>query len=335
MKILISDPTLRDGNHAIKHQLSLEHIKAYCRAAEQAHVPIIEVGHGNGLGASSLQVGKANFTDNQMLSTARQELIHSKLCVHVIPGFATIKRDIQPAIDSGVDIFRCASHCTESDTTQRHIEYILDKGKECYGVLMMSHMQPKNKLLEEACKLQTYGATAVILMDSAGAYLPFDVEQKVSYLSKYLDISIGFHAHNNLGLAIANSIQAINSGATIIDATICGFGAGAGNAQLEALIAVLNKLNIETGIDLYKILDAADIARASFIKQAPFSSSLNIISGMAGVFSGFTKHVQSAAHDFQVDPRDIFFELGKQKVIAGQEDIIFSITEKLAKQITN
>jgi 4-hydroxy 2-oxovalerate aldolase len=210
--ILISDPTLRDGNHAIQHKMTEHQIAIYASAADKAGIPIVEVGHGNGLGASSLQVGESLLDDVKMLTIARENLKHSKLGIHVIPGFATINNDLKTAIDLGVDVVRVASHCTEADVTQRHISYVRDHGREAYGVLMMSHMASKEVLAEEAFKMESYGAEAVILMDSAGAYLPSDVTEKVTELKNKLNIPVGFHAHNNLGMGIANSIAAAQAG---------------------------------------------------------------------------------------------------------------------------
>ena len=330
--ILISDPTLRDGNHAVAHQLSLEQIATYAEAANAAGVPIVEVGHGNGLGASSLQVGEARETDIAMLETARKYLTKSKLGVHVIPGFATIKKHLEPAIEAGVDVFRIASHCTEADITQRHIGYVREKGKEAYGVLMMSHMATAELLIEEAQKMEEYGAEGIIIMDSAGAYLPEDVETKISALVANLKVPVGFHAHNNLGLAIANSISAVNAGAKIIDGTARGFGAGAGNAQLEVLVSVLHKLGFTTDVNLYKILDAGDIAEKSVVEKVPIITSESIVSGLAGVFSGFSKHVKRISLEYQVDPRDVYFELGKRKAVGGQEDMIIEVVLDLVKR---
>lgn len=332
-KILVSDPTLRDGNHAVSHQLGVEQIAAYCRAADAAGVPIVEVGHGNGLGASSLQVGEAAVDDKTMLMVARKNLKSSKLGIHAIPGFATIERDLKPAFDCGVDVFRIASHCTEADITERHIRFCRTEGKTVFGVLMMSHMAEKEVLAEEARKMQEYGAEGVILMDSAGNYLPLDVVEKVTYLLDNLSIPVGFHAHNNLGMGIANSIAAVEAGAAIVDGCSRGFGAGAGNAQLEVLVAVLARMGYETGIDFYKMLDASDLAESDLMKVIPTISSISIVSGLSGVFSGFLKPVNRVAKEFSVDPRDIFFELGKRKVIAGQEDIIIEVAKELSGSI--
>ena len=330
--ILISDPTLRDGNHAVSHQLSVDQIKKYCKAADVAGVPIVEVGHGNGLGASSMQVGLAKVDDKTILKVARKNLKRSKLGIHAIPGFATIERDLKPAIDSGVDVFRIASHCSEADTTQKHIQFCSKEGKTVFGVLMMSHMEEKEVLSEEAKKMIDYGAEAVVLMDSSGNYLPEDVTEKITFLKKKLNINVGFHVHNNLGMAIANSVSAIQAGASIVDGCARGFGAGAGNTQLEVLVAVLKRLGYETGIDLHKILTAGNIAENFLMEKTPTISSTSVVSGLYGVFSGFLKPVNRIAIKYSVDPMDILFMLGQRKIVAGQEDIIIEIAELLAKK---
>ena len=329
--IIISDVTLRDGSHAVGHQISIEQIQIYASAAEKSNVSIVEVGHGNGLGASSLQVGESLVSDVKMLETARNCLVNSKLGIHVIPGFATIRRDLSVALEIGVDVVRVASHCTEADITQRHIDYVRNSGKEAYGVLMMSHMASPRVLVEEAKKMEAYGAQGVIIMDSAGAYLPTDVHQKISALVSGLNIPVGFHAHNNLGLAVANSLTAIESGAKFIDGTARGFGAGAGNAQIEVLAAVLHKLGVHTGINLDRLLDAADLAERELIPQIPVVKSDSIISGLTGVFSGFSKHVNRLSKVYKVNSRDVYRELGKRKVVGGQEDIILEVILELVK----
>ncbi len=329
-KLIIHDVTLRDGSHAVAHQLSAAQVRAYAAAADKAGVPVIEVGHGNGLGASSLQVGESLLPDMEMLKVARESIHRSKLGVFIIPGFATINKDLKPAIDAGADVVRVASHCTEADLTERHISYARSRGKDVYGVLMMSHMVPKETLVEEALKMEVYGAQGVILMDSAGAYLQQDVTDKVGALVKALNIPVGFHAHNNLGLAVANSVAAAEAGAAIIDGSARGFGAGAGNTPIELLIGVFEKMGYSTGVDLYHILDASDIAEKELMKVLPFPKPVSIVSGLAGVFSGFAKHVERVAREYGVDPRDIFFELGKRRVVAGQEDLIVEVAIQLS-----
>jgi 4-hydroxy 2-oxovalerate aldolase len=331
-KILISDPTLRDGNHAIGHQLAIDDYASYCIAAEVAGVPIVEVGHGNGLGASSMLVGESKVSDEEILKVCRNHLKKSKLAVHVIPGFSTINEDLSRAVDLGVDIFRVGSHCTEADTTHRHISFLRNSGRGVFGVLMMSHMASSDVLIAESKKMQSFGAQAIIIMDSAGAYLPNDVFDRVSKLVDALSIPVGFHAHNNLGMAVSNSLSAVEAGASIIDGSIRGFGAGAGNCQLEVLVAVLHRLGFSTGIDLYKILDAAELAGNSFNLMPPFTTPISIISGLSGVFSGFSSHVKRIAEEYNVDPRDVFFELGERKAVAGQESLIIDVARILASR---
>ena len=218
-EIIITDSSLRDGNHSVKHTISLDSIEKYCQFAEKAGIPIVEVGHGNGLAASSLLIGKSPNTDKEMLTTAKKYLKNSKLGVHTIPGLSTID-DAKAAIDYGVDVFRVATHCTEATLSKSHIEYLAKTGKEVYGVLMMSALITADELVEQAKIMEEYGAQAIIIMDSTGTYLPNDVEERISKLKTYTNINVGFHAHNNLGCAVANSLTAINAGATMIDACI-------------------------------------------------------------------------------------------------------------------
>ena len=328
--LIISDPTLRDGNHAVRHGLTADKIAAYCKAADSAGVNIVEVGHGNGLGASSLQLGESATPDHIALATARANLSKSKLGIHVIPGFATIERDLKPALDMGVDVVRVASHCTEADICERHISFSRSMGVGVWGCLMMSHMISPTLLLEQARKLESYGAEGVVFMDSAGHYLPADVSERVSLLTNELSIPIGFHAHNNLGLSIANSIAAADAGASLLDACARGFGAGAGNTPIEVLVPVLERLGYSTGINLYKILDAADLAEKILMNEIPVIRSVSVVSGMAGVFSGFMKPVTRISEQFGVDPRDVFFELGRRRIVAGQEDIILEVAKELS-----
>ncbi len=330
-KILIIDSTLRDGSHAMRHQFSKEMISTYAEGAEMAGAKLLIVGHGNGLGASSLQLGQSLLSDRQMLITARKKLKKTKLGAFLIPGFGTIKNDIQPAIDIGIEAIMIACHCSEANITREHIEYVIKKGVDAYGVLMMSHMLSAEKLLDQALLMQGYGAKGVLLMDSAGAYLPKDAFKKVSKLVKGLKIQVGFHAHNNLGMAIANSVAAVEAGANIVDTTSRGLGAGAGNCQLEVFVAVIEKMGYHTDLDLYKLMDNSQYI-ATIMKRPQEISSIELTSGLAGVFSGFAPHALKHSKEFSVDAREVLMELGKRKVVAGQEDIIIDVAFNLSRK---
>ena len=329
--VTICDSTLRDGNHAVSQQLSADDIRSYAQAADRAGVDVVEVGHGNGLGASSIQVGRAALTDAEMLTTARAELHESRLGVLSIPGFSTVERDLKPALECGVDEVRVGTHCTEADVTRQQLMLLREWGAVAKGVLMMSHMASAEKLLEQARIMEGSGAQAVILMDSAGAYTVEDVRRKVGALVEGLDIEVGFHAHNNLGLAVANPLAAVECGATIVDATARGFGAGAGNTPLELIAANLHAGGASSRLRLLEALDAADLAEATFVKHVPANDSVTIASGIAGVFSGFAPHVRAAAERVNVDPREILFELGRRGVVAGQEDTVIEVALLLAE----
>jgi 4-hydroxy 2-oxovalerate aldolase len=329
MNLKINDVTLRDGNHAVSHSIDLKLIEKYCKTIDREGLYSVEVGHGNGLGASSLQVGLCLEKDNEMLTVARANLKNTKLCVHSIPSFATINKNLNEAIDIGVDIFRIGTHCSESDLTERHINYLKDKKKEVYGALMMIHMTDFDTILNECKKIESYGADGVILMDSVGHFTSDQVSSLILKLKSGIGIEIGFHAHNNLGMAITNSIDAVKCGANLLDASAFGLGAGAGNAQLEVLIAVLNKLGYS--YSLKPFVECANLIRSNFPNDMPMIDDSSLYSGLYGVFSGFKKHVQRIALQYDINEHDIWYELGKNNVIAGQEDLIVDIALKLKK----
>jgi 4-hydroxy 2-oxovalerate aldolase len=319
--IQIHDPSLRDGHHAVRHNLGREQLRAYAEAVNAAAVPVVEVGHGNGLGASSLQVGRARLSDDEMLSTVREALTNTKLGVFLLPGWATI-RDIERAISHDVDVVRVGTHCTEANLAERHLAFLRDRGVEAHGVLLMSHMASPDRLAEECARLVGFGASGVGILDSSGHYLPADVTERIQAIRAAVDVPVMFHGHNNLGMAVANSIAAAEAGADILDACARGFGAGAGNTQLEVLVPVLERVGFRTGIDLYRLLDAADLAERELMPAPPTIDSVAIVSGLAGVFSGFKNRVLDISAREGVDPRDVFFELGRLQAVAGQEDLI-------------
>lgn len=329
--IKIFDSTLRDGSHAIGHALTESNVRDYCRAIDGSGVHVVIVGHGNGLGASSLQVGISATPDAVLLKAAREELKRTKLGVLIFPGFGTIDDDLKPALALRTDLILVAAHCTEADLTAQYISYAKAQKKEVYGMLMMYHMTTADRLLAEAKKMEGYGAQGILLMDSAGASTPALVKETVTHLVSNLSIPVGFHAHNNLGMAVAHTWLALEAGAKIVDGTVKGFGAGAGNCALEVLTALLQKMGYKTPTDLYKLMDAGEELKRSVMKKPQEISTLSIASALAGVFSGFARQAKRAAEMYDVDPRDIFKVLGERRIIVGQEDMVFEIAMELAK----
>ena len=330
-KIIITDSSLRDGNHGVKHTINLDSIARYCQFADKAGVPIVEVGHGNGLAASSLLVGKSVNTDEEMLTTARKNLKNSKLGIHMIPGLATLEHT-KRAIELGVDVVRVATHCTEATLSKSHIEALAKANVEVFGVLMMSALITPQELLEQAKIMEEYGAKAIIIMDSTGTYLPFDVQQRISLLKSNLKIPVGFHAHNNLGCAVANSLTAVEFGADYIDGCIRGFGAGAGNAPLELLIPVLEQSGFEVGINFQETIKEADNVMEYLVPSAPITTPINILTGLKKLFSGFEKPIVNASKLYGIEYSSLIFELGNRKLVAGQEDLILEVAQKLKKK---
>jgi 4-hydroxy 2-oxovalerate aldolase len=322
--IIVHDPTLRDGHHAVRHQLNAAQLRAYASAADAANLPVVEVGHGNGLGASSLQAGRALLSDDEMLTVVREALPRSRMCVFMLPGWGTMD-DLRRAIGNGADLVRIGTHCTEADLAERHLGLLREAGVEAHAVLLMSHMATPEQLAGQCRLLAGFGAQGVGIMDSAGHYLPADVTERIAAMKAAVDVPVMFHGHNNLGMAVANSVAAAGAGADILDACARGFGAGAGNTQLEVLVPVLERLGYRTGIDLYGLLDAADIAERELMPRPPAVDSVGIVSGLAGVFSGFKTRVLEVSRREGVDPRDVFFELGRRQAVAGQEDLIVDV----------
>nr|BAH79103.1 4-hydroxy-2-oxovalerate aldolase [Paenibacillus sp. JJ-1b] len=327
--VLITEVALRDGSHAIAHQYTVEQVTKVAKALGEAGVPYIEVSHGDGLGGSSLQYGLSHTNEMELIEAAVSVSGDSKVAVLVLPGIGTV-HELKEAAKLGVKMARIGTHVTEADVSAQHLSKAKELGLETVGFLMMSHMAPIDKLVEQAKLMESYGADTVYMFDSAGALLPHQVKERVRALRQNLQVNIGFHGHNNLSLAMANTLAAIEEGAKRIDGSIRCLGAGAGNTQTEVLIAVLEHMGIKTGIDLYKIMDVAEDVIAPILQVPQEITRDNLVLGYAGVYSSFLLHAQRAAKRFNIDSRDILIELGKRKVVGGQEDMIVDVAAELA-----
>ena len=328
-KIRIIDTTLRDGSHSVRHQYSADQVASITAALAKARIDTIEVTHGDGLGGSSIQYGYGLLSDRELLQVAKPALGNSKMAVLLLPGIG-IKEDLEMAYEEGTRVARVATHVTEADISAQHIDLAKKIGMEVVGFLMLAHMADPQKVLEQAKLMESYGADVVYVVDSAGAMVPDHVRRRVSLLAGSLKIQTGFHAHNNLGLAIGNTIVAIEEGADVVDGSLAGMGAGAGNTPTEVLVAVLDKMGYETGVDLYAIMDAAEDVVRPMMQRPQVIDKAALSIGYAGVYSSFLLHTARAADKFKLDPRDILIELGKRKVVGGQEDMIVDVALELA-----
>jgi 4-hydroxy 2-oxovalerate aldolase len=329
--VRIVDNTMRDGSHAVRHQFTVEDVTAIASALDDAGVPAIEISHGDGLAGHSFQYGFARCSDEEKISAVKKAAKKAKVAVLLIPGIGT-RENLQKAVECGAQIARIATHCTEADISEQHIKMSKDMGLEVFSLLMMSHMEPPAKLLEQAKLYESYGADAVYLMDSAGAMVPDAARARVSALKNGLKIEVGYHAHNNLGLGIGNTLAAVAEGATIVDACVCGLGGGAGNAQEEVLVAALDRAGYETGIDLYKIMTVAEEVVTPRMTRPQIIDKAALALGYSGVYSSFLLHTYRAAERFKVPPMDILMELGKMRTVGGQEDLIIDVAYKLANK---
>ena len=326
----LTDTTLRDGSHAMRHQFTCEQVRDTVRALDQAGVPVIEVTHGDGLAGSSIQYGFSKTAEMDLIEVARNAATRAKIAALLIPGIGT-RAELKEAVARGAQVVRVATQCTEADISQQHFAMAKEMGLETVGFLMMSHMRAPEFLAEQAVLMESYGCDCVYVVDSAGALLPAGAAERVRAFKKALTkAQVGFHAHNNLGVGIGNTLAAIEAGADQVDGSLRGLGAGAGNAATELIAAVLDKLGYKHPWNVFALLDAAEFVVAPFIPFQPIPDRDSIVLGYAGVYSTFLLHAKRLGKQYGVDPLDILVELGKRKAVAGQEDWILDVTLELA-----
>lgn len=333
-KIFLTDTTLRDGSHTVSHQFTAKDTKKIVSALDNAGIDMIELGHGDGLAGSSINYGFSKCDDYTLIKAAASVVKNAKLAVLLLPGIGTVEA-LEEAKKHGITAVRVATHVTEADIAEQHIRAAKDMGLFTVGFLMMAHMADADKVVEEALKMESYGADVVYATDSGGAMLPKDVKERITALKSNLKVPIGHHSHNNLGSAVANSLTAIEAGATYIDGSLSGLGAGSGNTSTETLVAVLNKMNIKHNADLYKTIDASTDALIPSLEEKGVKTNLDLdalMIGYAGVYSSFLLHAKRASKRFNVDVRDILMELGRRRAVGGQEDWIIEVAHDLSKQ---
>lgn len=327
----ILDVTLRDGSHSMSHAFTPQQVLETARGLDEAGIRYFEVSHGDGLGGSSLQYGLSTHEELKLIEIAADACKKAEVSVLLIPGIG-VKSDLQNAVKAGAKMVRVATHVTEADVAAQHIALGRELGLKTVGFLMMSHMASVEKIVEQAKLFESYGAEVIYITDSAGYMLPQDVTNRISALKQSVGCEVGFHGHNNLSMAMANTVAAVEAGATFIDGSLRALGAGSGNTQTEVMVAVLERLGYQTGIDFYRVMDVANDVVAKFMPKPQEITGSSLVMGYSGVYSSFLLHTQVAAKRFGVDERDILVELGRMKAVGGQEDLIFDVAQGLAVQ---
>ena len=332
-KVTLHDMSLRDGMHAKRHQISLEQMVDIATGLDEAGMPLIEVTHGDGLGGASVNYGFPAHSDEEYLGAVIPKMKQAKVSALLLPGIGTVDHLLM-AKEVGVSCIRVATHCTEADVSQQHIAKSADLGLDTVGFLMMAHMAPAEKLIEQAKLMESYGANCIYCTDSAGYMLPEEVRHKISAVRDALkpETELGFHGHHNLGMGIANSLTAVDAGANRIDGSVAGLGAGAGNTPLEVFVAVLERMGAQHGTDLFKLMDVAE-DRVVPIMDHPIRVDRNALTlGYAGEYSSFLLFAKRAEAKYGVSAREILVELGKRGTVGGQEDMIEDLALTMAKQ---
>lgn len=325
----LTDSTLRDGSHAVSHRFSPDEVRRVAAGLDAAGVPVIEVSHGDGLGGSSFNYGFSAHDERELIRAASEAIERARLAVLLLPGIG-MADDLVAVRDLGASVARIATHSTEADISRQHIATAKRLEMEAVGFLMMSHMTPPDRLADQARIMEATGADCVYVVDSAGAMTIPDARARVAALREALDCEVGFHAHHNLGLGVANSLAALEEGATQIDGCTCGLGAGVGNCPTEVLVAVCDKLGIPTGVDPLSIMDVAEEIVRPIMHRPQVVDRAGLLLGYAGVYSSFLLHAERAAERFGVGVKDILVELGRRQVVGGQEDMIVDVAVCLA-----
>jgi 4-hydroxy-2-oxovalerate/4-hydroxy-2-oxohexanoate aldolase len=332
-RVLLHDMCLRDGMHPKRHQISLEQMVNVASALDAAGVPLIEVTHGDGLGGASVNYGFPAHSDEEYLRAVVPRMKRTRVSALLIPGIGTVDH-LRLAHDCGVKTLRVATHCTEADVSEQHIGLARKLGMDTVGFLMMAHMQEPASLAQQGLLMEAYGANCVYCTDSAGYMLPDDVTARIRALREVLkpDTEIGFHGHHNLAMGIANSLAAVEAGATRVDGSAAGLGAGAGNTPLEVFAAVCDRMGVATGVDLYALIDVAEDLVVPMMDEPIRVDRDSLILGYAGVYSSFLLFAQRAAQKYGISARDILVEMGRRKTVGGQEDLIEEVALELRGQ---
>lgn len=292
----ILDTTIRDGSYAVDFQFSCKDVRDLVARSEKIGIRYIEIGHGMGLNASSAEHGIALHTDLEYMEAARQ----ARLGFFCIPGIARLK-DLETAKENGMGFIRVGVDACEYEKALPYVKEACSIGMEVFINFMKTYTIEPEQFAAYAGAAYDMGVKAAYIVDSAGCMEAGEIGRYIDAVRAEKKIALGFHGHDNLGLAVSNTVYCVERGIEFIDCSFQGLGRSMGNASMEQVAMVLDKKGYETGFDIPKVLEYG-YAGLKDISSEKLTNPLDYMCGYAGFHSGFMKYIYQCCGQKTVDP---------------------------------
>lgn len=327
-RVNVLETTLRDGSYAVDFRFTAADTARVCRGLESAGFRYIEIGHGAGLRASERGMGTAAATDQAYLCAARDALREASFGMFCIPGVAVLD-DVDMAADNGMGFIRVGTDVVKVGESEAFIDLAKRRGMLVMTNFMKSYAVTPERFALEVKRSEEFGADVVYIVDSAGGMLPDEVVEYFRAVREVSDIPVGFHGHNNLGLAVGNSLRMVEEGAVFVDSSLQGLGRSAGNAVTEALVAALMRRGYETGVDLLGTLRVGYEMINPLLPNAGILP-LDLVAGYAGFHSSFLPKLLEAAERHRADPAQLMIDVCAVDRVQLRDDVLEEIASRLS-----
>jgi 4-hydroxy-2-oxovalerate aldolase len=325
----ILDTTLRDGSYAINFQFTVSDTELICAALEKAGIELIEIGHGVGLNASRVPgAGEAAQTDAEYLEAAARTLTKAKFGMFCIPGVARLE-DVDMAAATGMGFIRIGTDVARMEESEPFIARAKKHGLYVSANFMKSYVTAPREFAQKAALSQKFGSDLLCVVDSAGGMMPEELEEYFRAVRDACDVPLGFHGHENLGMAVANTLRAVDLGAAVVDTSLQGLGRSSGNASTELVIAALARKGIDVGIHPLTVLDIGEKYIKPLITRRGLEST-DVIAGYSLFHSSFMGVIKKFSTKYKIDPRKLIIGVTQHNRVSAPEALV----EKVAKEIS-